>query len=326
VARVRVAVALLLPTRASDEVDGLRRALGADPDYIAPHVTLVPPLNLADDDIGSAMAVLRSAAAGCAQPLTLRIGPLDSFLPANPVVFLSVSGDLDRLGALRDACLQGPLDRPDDRPFIPHVTVTRGLGPTEDSMLRRLLGHYERDTTVERLHLLAQVTTEERPRHWAPVADVSLEPRRVIGTGGLELEVTSSELADPEARRMLATHDQRVPLCAPPWRSVVVTGRCEGVVVGVVWGRQAGRSAVLDQIVVESRWRRQGVGSHLLAVIEHDLAHHGAAVLEAPHALNANGLALLHSRGWTERPGPGGPRPWRALGPDEPGQPNSIAL
>ena len=62
--KARLGVALLLPAGVSAEVDGLRRALGDGAlGRIPAHLTLVPPVNVREDRLGHALAVLRSAAA-----------------------------------------------------------------------------------------------------------------------------------------------------------------------------------------------------------------------------------------------------------------------
>ena len=62
-----------------DAVDGLRRAFG-DPalERVAPHVTLVPPVNVAERDLVEVLAILRRAA-GQARPLELTLGPVAAF-------------------------------------------------------------------------------------------------------------------------------------------------------------------------------------------------------------------------------------------------------
>ncbi len=81
---------LLLPDPVAAEVDGLRRAFG-DPavDQVAPHITLVPPVNVAAEAYGEALAVLRRAAGGGAA-LHLRLGPVAAFPTDEHVAYLEV--------------------------------------------------------------------------------------------------------------------------------------------------------------------------------------------------------------------------------------------
>ena len=78
-ARQRLGVVLLVPQPVATEIDGVRRALGDEArERIGPHITLVPPVNVAERDLPRAFTLVRSAASTVA-PLTLRIGPVASF-------------------------------------------------------------------------------------------------------------------------------------------------------------------------------------------------------------------------------------------------------
>src|SRR5436190_9490646 len=120
----RLGVALLIPDPVATEVDALRRGLG-DPALgrISPHLTLVPPVNVRADALDDALAVLRAAAAALNEPLSLELGPIATFMPVNPVLYLAVGGELERLQELRDRIFQPPLERSLSWPFVAHVTV-----------------------------------------------------------------------------------------------------------------------------------------------------------------------------------------------------------
>ena len=62
-ARQRLGVVLLVPQPLATEIDGVRRALGDGAlDRIAPHITLVPPVNVAERDLPRAFTLVRTAA------------------------------------------------------------------------------------------------------------------------------------------------------------------------------------------------------------------------------------------------------------------------
>ncbi|MGH9074321.1 MAG: 2'-5' RNA ligase family protein, partial [Acidimicrobiales bacterium] len=107
--RLRLAVALLVPAPVAAEVDGLRRALRSGAlGRIPPHVTLVPPVNVREQDLGAVLERLRGAARG-ARPFRLTLGPMATFWPRNPVLYLAVGGPgVEALGRLRDALVAEP--------------------------------------------------------------------------------------------------------------------------------------------------------------------------------------------------------------------------
>ena len=80
---------------------------------IDPHITLVSPVNVAERDLPQAFSIVRTAASTI-PPLALRLGPVDTFAPANPVAYLRVGGEsqvLEAFERLRAGCSQGPLER-----------------------------------------------------------------------------------------------------------------------------------------------------------------------------------------------------------------------
>ena len=118
----------------ASEVEGLRRACGdANRRKVAPHVTLIPPINLREEDVAGALAVVRDAAAACL-PLALELGPATTFGDdgARTVLYLAVGGpDRDRLHGLQAALVAGPLERPPQHEsIVPHVAISISL-PSE---------------------------------------------------------------------------------------------------------------------------------------------------------------------------------------------------
>jgi 2'-5' RNA ligase len=289
VPRRRLGVALLLPPSVAVEVDGLRRALG-DPacERIPPHLTLVPPVNVREEHVEHAITVLRRAAAST-RPFTLTLGPPATFLPENPVVYLAVSGALAALRALRDAVFTPPLERKLSWPFVPHVTLADGIDPERVGAAVAVLGDYERDVTIDAVHLL-----EERERTWAPIADVPFGARAVIGRGGLEVELTVSERVDGEVRRWLTDE------WPDPQRPLAVTARRNGAVIGVAAGWTDRELANLSELFVAPEARGEGAGGHLVAAFLSAAAERGAvrARLRTDDGSAAHRFSI--HRGWTE--------------------------
>lgn len=292
--KARLSVALLVPEPVATEVDGLRRALGSGAvGRIPPHVTLVPPVNVREDRFGEALSVLRSAASRT-RGLHLALGPVDTFAPVNPVVYLAVGGD-DRevaaLRALRRAVLADPLDRPLTWPFHPHVTLADRAEPARIAAALAALDRYRAEVRIDRVHLLR----EGAGRVWEPVADVPLAPPVVVGRGGLPLTLTVSHHLDPEG----------VALGTGPGRPLAVTARRGADVVGTATGATGaagGGPGVLGWLLVRPEDRRTGVGTHLLAAVASAAAERGCTSLVTGPAVAPDGevASFLRRAGWVD--------------------------
>lgn len=288
--KARLGVALLVPSPLASEVDGLRRALGDGAlGRIAPHITLVPPVNVREDRMGDALAVLRKAAART-RPLLLELGPIRTFLPVNPVVYLAVAGDgAGGLQELRDAVFSEPLARPLTWPWVPHVTLADEAAPERITAAVAALADYRVEAVFDRVHVLR----ESPGRRWEPIADAPFAPAVVVGRGGLPLDLSVTDRLDPEA----------LAVAVRPGRPFAVTARRNGRVVGTAAGTAGDDGeAVLSWLAVHPDERRQGVGSHLLASAVSAVAERGCARMTfLPGAGSAGELAgFLGYHGWVD--------------------------
>lgn len=283
--KARLGVALLLPPAVAAEVDGLRRALGDGAlGRIPPHLTLVPPVNVREDRLGDALAVLR-AAASATRPLTLAVGPPATFLPDNPVLYLAVGGDVAALRELRDAVFVEPLARTLTWPWVPHVTLADDAEPGRIAAALEALADYRAEVRVDRVHLLR----EEPGRVWVPLADAPFTAPAVVGRGGLPLELVVTDAADPETAVLVGAG-----------RPFVVSARRDGGVVGTAAGATGAAEARLTTLVVAAGQRRQGVGTHLLAAVESLAAERGCTALVADVDRGGDGESFLRHRGWMD--------------------------
>jgi 2'-5' RNA ligase/GNAT superfamily N-acetyltransferase len=276
--RRRLSVVLLLPRPVADEVDGLRRALG-QLGPVAPHVTLIPPVNVPEHGLGAALAVVRGAAAATG-PLTLALGPVRTFLPVNPVAYLPVDGPVE---ALLERVHTGAFGRPLAHPFVPHVTVAEDLPEDRLAAAVIALSELERTVVVDHVHLLQQ-----QDKRWQPIMGIALRPPAVVGRGGLELVLEIHDRLPPDALSLSLG-----PGPGPGPADLVVVARRGDEVVGAARGRLRGSKAWLEQLGVHESVTGEGVGSHLLAEFQSLAAERGAH-----RALARGDHAFLRSRGW----------------------------
>jgi 2'-5' RNA ligase len=292
VPRHRLGVALLIPQPFATEIDGLRRALG-DPALgrVPAHLTLVPPVNVAERDLGKALSVLRDAAAG-RDAITIGLGPVTTFHPVTPVCYLDIDDARGALPALREAVFAGPLHREVTHPFVPHVTIADGMAEDRIAPSVAALAGFTATVTFDRVHLLAERRDEEGRRRWDAIADATFAKPDVIGRGGLPVELHTTGRPDPEAAALLAI--EGVGDGAP----FAVTARRDGSVLGSCWGWTIGGHLELADLVVAAAHRGEGVGRHLLAAVESLAATRDCVALGTDAPGDGAAAAMLSGAGW----------------------------
>ena len=263
---------MLLDPPVAGEVQGLRRALGdGSLAAIGPHLTLVPPLNIAEGQLGDVLATVRSAAAAEPGPISLVLGPVLTFVPASPVLYLGAGGSepsqLAALDRLAGAVLQGPLGRPRRWPWVPHVTVCDEVpGEEHAAAAVRALASYRTNAVFDRAVLLEQQGTR-----WSPLADAALGPAAVVGRGGIELEIVRGRAIGPDGAALVrGAGGELPPGAAEAPERIVLTGLMSGGTIGlaVAWWQGIPGSRLDVCVFVAPRARRQGIGRALLSALE----------------------------------------------------------
>jgi 2'-5' RNA ligase/GNAT superfamily N-acetyltransferase len=299
-------VALLIPPPVSVEIDALRRAVGIDDvTRIPPHVTLVPPVNVREDEIGAALDVLRGAASS-SHVLRLELGPVTSFAPVSPTIHLAVGGELDALRRLRDAVFTPPLRRTLTHDWVPHVTLVEESAHI-DAAVQALAG-YRTEVVLDRVHLLEERRRDDGTREWQRRADAPLGRRpAVIGRGGLELELVTSGVLAPDASAWLVDRwddfeVERFDRVLPSVIPVAVVARREGRIVAAADGevRPTTAEAYLAHLIVANDVRGEGVGAHVLAAFGSAAAEHGATYVTLRTEADGRSRPFYERLGFTE--------------------------
>lgn len=302
--KLRLGVALLLPPAVAAEVEGLRRACedGAL-ERVPPHLTLVPPVNVRADRLDEAVEVVRRAASAT-EAFSVTLGPVATFWPDTPVLYLAVTAaqDVAAVQALRDAVFVEPLRRELTWPFVPHVTIADG-GSEERLRAAASALRYVARVGFESISLLQ----EQGDRTWTAIATAPFGPRRLVGRGGLALELGVAGRLDPDATRIIEgawrdhlTASYGAGPDGAPGEPYAVTARRAGEPVGAVLGTwRAGGEAWLDGVIVVAAERGLGVGAQLLAEVEHAARARGCTRLLLVAQAGGPAERFYAGRGWT---------------------------
>ncbi|MCW2510627.1 MAG: 2-5 ligase [Modestobacter sp.] len=96
---------------------------------VPPHVTLLPPTEVPAGDRAAISAHLARVAAGHA-PFDMHLAGTSSFRPVSEVVFIAVAKGMAECARIATDVRRGPLARPLNFPYHPHVTVAHDV-PTD---------------------------------------------------------------------------------------------------------------------------------------------------------------------------------------------------
>ncbi len=122
-----IGVAIALPEPWASDLQHYRTALGDETATLIPtHITLVPPVELSEDQIVAAEEHL-VAVAGGTDRFRIHLRGTGTFRPVSPVVFVSLVEGISQCEALAERVRRGPLDVPLRFPFHPHVTIAHHL-------------------------------------------------------------------------------------------------------------------------------------------------------------------------------------------------------
>jgi len=184
VPRRRLAVVALLPQPVAAYVQAWRRALREPTrDAVAPHVTLVPPQSVRDEEVPAAVKLLERAAA-VAVPGVVTLDGSGTFLPESPVAFLALGEGAPVLAGLEAGLRAAPLDRRTHR-FHPHVTVAQDLPPAAIEQAARDLAGFRASFPLREVALME----EGGDQVWRPLCRVA------VGASELVREVPVAEAA-----------------------------------------------------------------------------------------------------------------------------------
>ena len=148
-----IGVALAIPEPWASELQDYRTSVGDSTATMIPtHITLVPPTEIADEDLDVVEKHLAHVAARY-ESFRIHLRGTGTFRPVSPVVFVTLVEGISQTEQLALAVRQGPLDVGLSFPYHPHVTIAHHLA---DELLDRAFGElagFECEFEVAGFHL-----------------------------------------------------------------------------------------------------------------------------------------------------------------------------
>ncbi|RNL62963.1 2'-5' RNA ligase family protein [Nocardioides marmoriginsengisoli] len=122
-----IGVSIAVPDPAGSELQEFRVGLGDETAKLIPtHITLVPPTEIATEELPAVVEHLAGIAAG-QQGFGVRLHGTGTFRPTSPVVFVGVIDGIAGCQQLAAAAQSGPLAVDVEFPYHPHVTIAHHL-------------------------------------------------------------------------------------------------------------------------------------------------------------------------------------------------------
>jgi 2'-5' RNA ligase len=122
-----IGVALAIPQPWANELQDYRTSVGdATATMIPTHITLIPPVEVSEDDLAGIEDHLAEVA-GRSSSFHIHLRGTGTFRPVSPVVFVTVVEGISACEQLAWALRRGPLDVRLQFPYHPHVTIAHHL-------------------------------------------------------------------------------------------------------------------------------------------------------------------------------------------------------
>ena len=136
-----IGVALAIPEPWATELQDYRTSVGdRTATQIPTHITLIPPLEVPDADLGAVKEHLSDVAVGV-DAFHIHLRGTGTFRPVSPVVFVTVVQGISQCEQLAQAVRRGPLGVDLSFPYHPHVTIAHHLDDgTLDRAFDELMG------------------------------------------------------------------------------------------------------------------------------------------------------------------------------------------
>jgi 2'-5' RNA ligase len=151
-----IGVAIGIPDPYAAELREWRERAG-DPQakQVFPHVTLLPPTEVAEGRLAAIVEHLTGVAAGVA-PFEMHLRGAGTFRPLSEVVFVAVATGISACEQLEHGVRSGPLARETLFPYHPHVTIAHDVPTPSLDLVYEGLTDYEARFDVDRFTMFEQ--------------------------------------------------------------------------------------------------------------------------------------------------------------------------
>jgi len=119
----RYALVAYVKNPVGEFVECLRRELHPNLPHLAAHMTVLPPRFLQGSEL-SARDMLEDVCSRV-EAFRVNLGPVETFVPNTPTVFIRVLGDGHRLTQLHDQLNAKTLACEEEWPYMPHLTIVK---------------------------------------------------------------------------------------------------------------------------------------------------------------------------------------------------------
>ena len=175
----RYALVAYLTSSAGEFVENLRRELHPDLPHMAAHLTILPPRPLRVSE-SAALRILERIC-GQEEPFEVALGPVETFIPATPTVFIRIDGAAGHMCELHSKLNTAELQFEEEWPYIPHLTIAKmGSEPPAQAAFEIARQRWQ-DYSGSRRILLERLifVREDSPNCWVDLAPVHLGRRLV---------------------------------------------------------------------------------------------------------------------------------------------------
>lgn len=199
---------------------------------IPPHITIMPPINIPEDRLIYLRSALRDSVETFLQE-PIRVGPVESFLPKNPAVFLRVTcscGKNEKQDDLAMPCgdpacqdcflyqiaaqlsiggLEPPPTR-DSYQFIPHITIGHAKNITDAEKVIEIFNNYSASGYVNSIALLEQ-DLSSKDKSWSIVDEPYFGKKQKVSFDGGFLSIGYEKIFSPYDLAAINLSEQDLP-------------------------------------------------------------------------------------------------------------------